>query len=233
MPNNRKILKDTRNTRPPNRNPSRSHSARLNANPHSLTIFRSPTFVPDTMRRTLRYVQEIALVGAAGAIGFGTLNLNGPYLPTTVGAHQPMGWDQYIAMYRNACVLSCRVTADFTQNGATVPTIIGITGSTSTTLWSTGTGRVESGLTPYRVMPSACTVPMSLSAFYDIAKLSGVTDLADEPDYWCSDAANPTNTTIGQVWARDVNGTSSINLTAFTVMEFDILFLKPATIVQS
>jgi hypothetical protein len=166
-------------------------------------------------------------------LAFNGLALNGMFDPdTTGGGHQPLGFDQYMAMYTGFCVISTRVTVDFAANGATVPTLVGISGLPGTTSYSSVTGLVESG-SAYKLMPSATSVPITLTAVYDLRKMFGIDDFADEPDYWGNSAGNPFQIAGCRVWARDILGTSTVNLTAFVVMDFDCFFMKPTALVQS
>ena len=213
---------------------ARQPGARYPVDPHAMVVFRSPSFVPPRMRRTLRYAQEINLVGTSGAMAINGFALNGAFDPdTTGGGHQPLGFDQYMAMYTRFCVHSCRITAEFALNGAAVPTMAGITGLPTATTYANVTGRIETGTTAYTLIPALMSVPCSLSAVFDLKDYFGVVDLLDEPDIWGTSTSNPATIAGGQVWARDINGTSTVNLSVLVLVEYDMTFLQPATVPQS
>lgn len=207
---------------------------RYPVDPHKSVVHKTLSFVPPRMRQTLRYAQEINLVGTSGALASNGIALNGLFDPdTTGGGHQPLGFDQYLAMYERYCVLSTRVTIDCAINGAAVPTLVGITGLPGITTYASATGRIEVGSTAYRVLPALQATPASLTSVFDMAKFFGIDDLSDEPDICGTSTANPATVAGCTIWCRDVLGTSTVNVSFLVLVEYDTLFLKPAPVPQS
>lgn len=75
--------------------------------------------VPNYMPFTMKYNDTVFLNPGAGAKAFNTFSCNGMYDPdiTNVG-HQPLGFDQLMALYNHYTVLTAKITATFIPNGS-------------------------------------------------------------------------------------------------------------------
>lgn len=92
-----------------NRNMSKATSLKIN----------TTTVVPDTMYVRMKY-REILIEG--GIFNTHTYSLNSIFDPNQSGAgHQPLGHDQWGALYENYQVLASSIKVEFVQNSASVP----------------------------------------------------------------------------------------------------------------
>jgi len=116
----KRTYKKRRTTRPKRTYKKRySRSSRVNA------VARSPGQLPlpNRILTRHRYVQECPLnANSSTAAGY-TFALNGLYDPDISGSgHQPMGFDQFTALYQNYKVLGAKVTAKFTIDAQSTST---------------------------------------------------------------------------------------------------------------
>lgn len=72
--------------------------------------------MPPKFKTTLTYVQEgVTTGGGTGALSYFTYALNSTYDPyVTAGGHQPMGYDQLMALYNFCRVDKCKIICQFT-----------------------------------------------------------------------------------------------------------------------
>lgn len=77
--------------------------------------------LPNRILTRHRYCETRTLDGASGAAASYTYAVNGLYEPIAAG-HQPMGFDQFAALYQNYKVVGAKITATFTNNSNTTDT---------------------------------------------------------------------------------------------------------------
>ena len=85
------------------------------------------TLAPKKTNIHLRYCQQIELAAlAGGALRTHFFSANGMFDPDTTGAgHQPLGFDQYMALYNHYTVTRSKMSCHF-HNGTTQPMVFGI-----------------------------------------------------------------------------------------------------------
>lgn len=85
--------------------------------------------MPKTLVRNLKTCAMLTLdPGAGGSLAAQQLKLNSAFDPTgTVGASQPLGFDQYAALYKKYCVIRWSVKAEAVNNDNTNALVFGFT----------------------------------------------------------------------------------------------------------
>lgn len=93
------------------------------------------TTQPYSITRILKTCQSFNLdPGAAGALNSITFKLNSAYDPSgSLGAGQPLGYDQYTALYQRAGVVSWRLKLELVSTDNTYPIVVGCTPMVSST----------------------------------------------------------------------------------------------------
>lgn len=77
--------------------------------------------LPNRIITKHRYCQTYTLDGTSTAAASRLFSLNGLYAPDS-GGHQPMGFDQFAALYQNYKVLGAKISATFNNNSNTPDT---------------------------------------------------------------------------------------------------------------
>lgn len=112
--------KDTRRTRRRRtyrrryRKPTSRQTKGFMGNGQALLTINKGLGFPLRMRTKLRYVETSALTtGAVGVMSINSFRANGLYDPNNSGAgHQPMYYDQYMAVYNHWKVIGSRITIE-------------------------------------------------------------------------------------------------------------------------
>lgn len=190
-------------------------------------------FVPDSMRRTIRYSDYSALAGTSGALASWVFNAAGLYDPdTSFGGHQPFGFDQIMAFYSRYTVLSARITVD--AIAVSVPIFMGIAvNPNAAAVYSNYGTYIESGSTSYRLIDDPTPGNNRITTAVEIAKFVGAVDVVDDPDRSGTTAANPVSGLYFHVLVQDVNKTSTCNAEVNVVIDFDVVFTLPRSLTQS
>lgn len=193
----------------------------------------SSSVMPDTLRRTIRYSDYAALPGTTGALSSWIFAANGLYDPdTSIGGHQPMGYDQLMVFYNRYTVLSARITVDFIA--VSVPIFAGICASSvGSAAYSSYNSYIESGFTSFRILEDPTPGRNRISLTLDIAKFLGAVDLLDGVEHSGGASTNPTQLAYFHVLAQDVNKTSTANAEVNVTIDFDVVFTWPKVLPTS
>lgn len=82
----------------------------------------------------LRYCARVTLNPGPGLAGVYVFSTNGMYDPDITGAgHQPLGFDQWMALYNSYQVLSSKIHVEFANLDGTYPQICGVTARSDAT----------------------------------------------------------------------------------------------------
>jgi len=205
----------------------------LTANvPGTVAIQRNvPVFLERFTRRKLRYSEAINMQGAVFKVH--TFCANGLFDPNETGTgHQPMGFDQYMALYARAFVFSARITVDWTLVTA-LQTVVGVDLRTDTGFYSGFPGYVEKGTCEYKLLSALQATPVRISKTVDIAKFLAKADILDDPGLYSTSSANAAETVYFQLFANDVLNSSNINVSALVCIEYDVVFGDPLSLAGS
>lgn len=158
---------------------------------------------PRKLRVTLKYYEGITLADpAAGGVAIQVFRANDIYDPNFSGVgHQPLGTDQYFALYNAATVVGSRITVNCLNGTAN-----GVYGVTLLPQSATGfTSPVPFLENPNTAMAVHSTnyqnVNQTVVGTFSARKFFDVKDPSDEDDLQCTATASPIRPAYYHVWA--------------------------------
>lgn len=201
----------------------------------AVSLYRSPSSpVPKSKRVTLRYAEtNVSLDPGASIPADYFFKCNDLYDPNYTGVgHQPMGFDQWMALYGKFTVVNSKITVKFT-NGADATTadwIVGVRRTTTPTSSSTNE-ILESNACSYAVK-ERYQVPTVVNSYSMAKEHPGVG--IEEDSMYGTNAASPANAMYFHVWA--INAVTNVDITpviATVVIEYDVRFFDPIVLGSS
>lgn len=196
-------------------------------------VIRRPiprTLTPNTKLIRCKAVKYVNYV-PAGAISSIETQLNSIDDPFhTVGTGQPLGYDQWKALYKYAYVVGSKVTAKVHNNG-TVAAMFGITPmkvNQGDTFLSSYEYYMELPATKTRVL-SQETDHVTFSHQVNVKKFLNIKDLRDNDDYRI-DLVNetaPSTLAYWHIFAQALDSTGTIDVDAVITMEYMVLLTDP------
>ncbi len=189
--------------------------------------------VAPSVRRTLTWVYNAVPVITAGLYSEAiVVKLNSPYDPdAAVGGASAQGFAKYMQLYSKSFTLQARARIKFSVNGAAgagVPatgTIVGMTITTNLTTLSSISNAVEQGLCDYRVL-NQCPDSGQLDLAVNVSKFVNKPDLLDDPQFFCTSGADPSQLVCLHFWNTGV-GASNSTLSYVIEVEMDTVFTDP------
>lgn len=182
---------------------------------------------PPSIVTPLRYVETYNITEAVTGFNFVVMRANSVFDPYDTGAgHQPLGFDQWAAIYAQYRVLRCKIKVDFHQNQSTVPALVGITPSESngTLIGSAAEqpGSVYTMLAPEGSGNTCHTLYNSM----DIVKYEG--DYGSKYDDRNSAlvTASPSEGKFFHVWSLNPTGASSVDTVATVTLDYMVEFFN-------
>lgn len=199
---------------------------------------RTP-LLPVKMKGTLPYYEAPAagvLFGGALTAGAYVFTANGLFDPNiTAAGHQPMGFDQMMLWYEHYTVTYAKITVNFRNTDATIPTMVGICISPSATVETNFSKLVENGLLVRKLINNTSgdksIVTLSLSA--NISKINGKRDVLNENDFRGEDTANPVEQTYFHVFTYNPWTVGVIGVSFDAHIDYTTTFTEPRKMVQS
>ncbi len=192
---------------------------------------------PKTLTRKLRYVERINIDGGAASQATNVFyRANGCFDPTVaVGGHQPMGFDQYMAMYDHFKVKSSKLSCTFIAShtaAATSDVIATIyLDDDSTAVLSTNT-MIEQGLTSWAVVASGDNPPVTLIKTFNSNDYFSSKKYSSE--IVGDDAADPAEQAFYNISVSALKGGSDPdNVSALVVIDYVVEFSERKTLVAS
>lgn len=205
---------------------------RLTANISSLVF-------PAKKRQTLTYAtrQAYTVNAVAGAIGPLQFRVNGMFDPqVSLGGIQPLGFDQWMALYKYFTVISARIKLTYMCNtGAASGTSSGgfglfITNSDAPIVTASNQAMTSQYSTwaPWMSGQNARSVTLTWSA----AKYFGVKDVLDDDTYAGTNAVDPLRQAYVNVWA---DGWAANQASGNFLLEisYDAVFHEPREVGES
>lgn len=214
----------------------RARSAPAIRSKFTLTRRDNPAIFPPRLRQTLVYSETFAITTGA-LIGIPTTTqwrLNGLNDPrVAVGGHQPMGFDQLMAIYTKYTVLGAKVTVYFAASDAAYYTGdcgINITDPLAV-VGGAIDGLIESQYSTYGVYVQSGNAT-KLSIGLDMGKYFSIKDMLDEADVQGTAATDPLRQVYATIWAGTHKGVAQV-VNATIKIEYDTMFVEPRNVPQS
>lgn len=186
---------------------------------------------PPKARMTLRYwTDKFDVTGAAAGIaGSHVFSANGCYDPDITGTgHQPIGFDQYMAIYDHYTVIGAKMKL-FCQNQlSSAPQYIGIRLNDAASPSSNPLEIVENGNVELKLLSVAGTSATqnlgTLSLSCNVAKFLGRGQLLSDSQCKGTASANPAEQVYFQVFAFTNDGSTGGIVKCSAMIEFDVVF---------
>lgn len=178
----------------------------------------------------LRIFDEI-LINPTGSIGYTSYGANCLYdtfLGT--GGHQPMGFDQLMALYNHYEVYGAKVTVRFLPNGEQY--YCGVAIDDDTTFTGTPTTGMEQRGSSMKYMAVTAIKPVIITKHYSQKKMFGMTARGTDNQKGTA-SANPSERGVFQIWTSGVAGADPGALTVLVEVEYFAKFSELKTLPAS
>lgn len=192
---------------------------------------------PKQMRQTLTYSEAtvVNLLATVGTIGSFRIRANSLFDPrVALGGHQPMGFDQLMAIYSKFCVVGAKITAYVGPAGAST-FLYGSMGinvvDPASTLVTNITDAIESQFSTWKNFNVSITNKMQLG--FDSSRYFGIKDIQDDDTLTGTAVADCTKQAYFDIWVASDTGVAGQNVTVTFNVEYDALFFEPRNVPAS
>jgi len=163
---------------------------------------------------------------------------NGLYDPDITGAgHQPMGFDQLMALYEHYTVTKCKLTVNFVNEDTNDNAYVGLAIFPDSTVETTATKLIENGLmkrswiAPFDGNPKSQT---TLSMSVDISRINGRPKPIIGDDLFRGDSAsNPSEQTYIHIFGYNNATVNPCQIRFDVILEYEAVFTEPRKLAQS
>lgn len=164
--------------------------------------------------------------GLAGAAATQLMDLGSIFDPdTTGGGHQPLGRDQYTALYEQYVVIRATYEVVIANFSPSQVVIAGVTVSDSSAIQTDVRVLVENGGTNWKTLGSSGsnTAVVTFKGSVDLARVHGLTQSEHISAHLALVSANPAESVFLHVWAADsFSGTAPVVQCSVKVL-YDVL----------
>jgi len=185
---------------------------------------------PERIKARLGYVTSGTLVAAVSASQ--VWNANGMFDPDQTSAgHQPLGYDQWTAMFNRYIVKKCHVTARVVTTASTVANMVvglvclnGVNSALSATQM---TECVEGMRCRWHLLPQGpSATERVIKATFDLSKLTGASPVQYKSDdrYQALVSANPSEIVGLHLFAYDVTVSTNVDVAYVMRIEYECEF---------
>jgi len=164
---------------------------------------------------------------------------NGLYDPDiTGGGHQPMGFDQLMALYEHYTVLQAKITVSFVNESTTETGYVGIGLFPDNTVETIPSKLIENGLLNHSYIAERngnSKSQVSLTIPVNIARINGrpASAIVGDEIYRGDITKNPTEATYFHVFAYNLATLSNMAVRVNVLIEYDAVFTEPRKLTQS
>lgn len=225
-----------------------------------VSVPRAKIGFPQSMRTKLRYATRVEFVPTGTTVVSKTFLANGLFDPdTTVGGHQPRGFDEFMAAYTTFTVQGSRASCSFMYEGYDGPSVIAAPGNLVKTVTTgdgqpaltpmicglhkgvdaigsgTGQEQIEKDRTTWSFI-NGQTRHATLRQKLSVADFYGKHALTGAEGYTGSDAADPTEQVYWSVWCGRVSDDypqEQTKVVGYLVIEYDVVFTEPKSLTKS
>jgi len=206
--------------------------------PRNLNTIGFPPVLSVKHRSKLIYNDNRQLTFSAAAANAYVFSANGLFDPDITGTgHQPMGFDQLMALYEHYTTTNAKITVNFVNESATENAYVGIAIFPSDTVETGYTKLVENGLLKRGWVAAKDGNPKSqcvLSSACKISKINGrAGNIVGDDLYRGDSASNPSEQTYFHIFGYNVATVSSCTIRFDVILEYDATFTEPRKLAQS
>lgn len=197
----------------------------------SITRFAQKSGVPTKRNVKLKYGALINKNDALAAVVHQIFRANSLFDPDFTGiGHQPMGFDQWSALYSRYRVNAAKIEVTWVQSNTTEDAhfFAGIELAGTTTPRSDPEQIIESSQSVYAGLgnTSAGSATKTITMYVDLKKAFGVKDLSDH-NYSATTGNNPTNQLYFQCSTFALSGASILEFFMITEITYYVTFFDP------
>lgn len=168
--------------------------------------------------------------GLAGVPDFHNFSANGLYDPDISGVgHQPMGFDQMIALFNHYTVTMSKIRVTFVNEDANYPQIVGVRIAASTSTPSDANQFIELTSGKWAVVGDfgSAQEQKTLTLECPVGSWLGRPNVLNEDDLRGDDSANPTEDVIFQIIAQPIQGVDSGRVDCVVQIEYTAIWTEP------
>lgn len=196
----------------------------------AITRLTNPSPLPNKFKAVLRYSEpNIRLNPGVGTLANQVFCANGLYDPdiTNIG-HQPLGWDQLIAMYDHAVVIGTKIKVTFSNRDATYAQICGIDMRDGLTVETDARVVIESGTCNYVTLGPKGSSRDTKTITYSVNpnKFLGRSKPMADPHLKNSNANNPTEKAYFHIFAGPLEAVDSGIVDINVLIEYQSIFIE-------
>lgn len=202
------------------------------------------TGFPERKLVRLKYTETITLDPGAGAAVVNYFSCNGMFDPNITGTgHQPLGYDQWQALYESYQVLSAKikVTPVNASTANVIPVAYGVILDDNSVFSYVGTDEVIESKQgqDYKLAGHSSMIPQTnysknITKIFSGKKFFGSgKNFLGENNYQGTDSTNPANQAFFGVWAGSIGGANGGNMSFIVEIEYIALFTEPVFLDQS
>lgn len=192
-----------------------------------------PNGMPKTGRAKLRYVEFRSIIAATGSLITVEYRANGLFDPRAdTGGHQPMGFDEWAALFNHYVVVGSKCTFVFSPTTDTNMTC-GVYLSSAPSSYTSWIEFNEAKRGSQRMITDA-EKTTTVSVNYSAKKFFNITDIKDNfSRLGAAVSADPTEQAhfIGWIQATDLN--SSVTAECSVAVDYIVDFSEPKNLTQS
>ncbi len=194
---------------------------------------------PASMITKHRYCQRISLSPDANDTDFYLFNANSMFNPGQSGgslAHQPLGFDEYSALYDHSTVLSSKITIDALAGGdlSTDACMVGCYINDDLTPVVTYSTIMEQGGCVSKILsPLDAQGVVTLRKSFDTKRYFGVKDVQDNEKLQASSDGNATELAFFTVFAQGASSAQPASILLNVMIEYTALWTERRSIDQS
>lgn len=210
----------------------------------AITRYRAPPklsgtvglFGSHTVKRKMRYIQNVTLTSTSGAIAYNIFSANSAYDPDTTGVgHQPRAFDQIMPYFQHFCVVGSKMTVTFnaTSNVSHEDNpVVGISLRGTATPQSSYQDYAECADTSWAVMGLAYT-HRKLVKKCSVKKYLGKNSVMDNYDLKGTVSSSPAEDIYYHVWMDPIIGVDNSAVNALVLIDYITIFSEPKTLAVS
>lgn len=172
-----------------------------------------------------RYVDQVALSSTAGSLNVQKFSANSLYDPDiTGGGHQPMYFDNLMAIYDHYTVVKSKITVKLvlTTTTATSPSYVCLHTDDDSSGPSTFLACCEQSSAISKVIPQNCTDPIYLTATWDARKYFGGDPLSND-NLQGSASASPTEQSVYHITFQ-TGAAGTVTASALVEIEYTAVY---------
>lgn len=195
------------------------------------------TVLPYAVSRKLRTVETTAVDSAAGALGGAVIKLNSAFDPMGAlsASTQPLGFDQYEALYSRYCVVGYRILFEVVSLDNTTPVEIGFTPSLESSLFTSYQRYKEQPATTSRIVtPDMDKVVFGRKGKVKPWMMPRGGRMLTEDLVTAVTTTDPAKLLYGHIWSQPVDGSSDPGVIRIVItLEQIVVFFSPKSLARS